>query len=82
MITVLTFLKFIKKLISLIFFRINIKHMIHLFNLIEFICLKEYFVNIWGMIWRPPSPSELIPMIFIMGLIHLGSEISIYYIEN
>ena len=26
--------------------------------------------------WRPPSLSELTPMIFVMGLTHLGSEAS------
>ena len=29
-------------------------------------------------IWRPPSLSELTPMIFNTGLTHLGSEASIY----
>ena len=29
-------------------------------------------------IWRPPSLSELSPMIFSMGLTHLGSEATIY----
>ena len=29
-------------------------------------------------IWRPPSLSELTPMLFNMGLTHLGSETSIY----
>ena len=31
-------------------------------------------------IWRPPSLSELTPMIFNIGLIHLGLEASIKYI--
>ena len=29
-------------------------------------------------LWRPPSLSELTPMIFDMGLTHLGSEASKY----
>ena len=29
-------------------------------------------------IWRPPSLSELTPMIFDMGLTHFGSEASFY----
>ena len=34
------------------------------------------FFNIY--IWRPPSLSELTPMIFNTGLTHLGSEASNY----
>ena len=30
-----------------------------------------------GYIWRPPSLSELTPMIFNTGLTHLGSESSV-----
>ena len=30
-----------------------------------------------GMIWRPPSQSELTPIIFDLELTHLGSEVSI-----
>ena len=29
--------------------------------------------------WRPPIHSELTPMMFNMGLTHLGSEASKYY---
>ena len=29
-------------------------------------------------IWRPPSQSELTPMVFNTGLTHLGSDASIY----
>ena len=32
--------------------------------------------------WRPPSLSELTPMLFNTGLIHLGSEASISSIAN
>ena len=32
-------------------------------------------------IWRPPSLSELISMVFNTGLTHLGSEASIWYIS-
>ena len=32
----------------------------------------EYFVS--EVNWRPPSLSQLTPMIFDMGLTHLGSE--------
>ena len=38
-----------------------------------------YFIP-FNYIWRPPSLSELTPMIFDMGLTHLGSEASIYHI--
>ena len=37
--------------------------------------LKKYEFNCY--IWRPPSLSELTPIIFITGLTHLGSEASI-----
>ena len=30
------------------------------------------------IIWRPPSLSELTPMVYNTGLTHLGSEASIY----
>ena len=31
--------------------------------------------------WRPPSLSELTPMIFNIGLTYLGSEVPIYFTE-
>ena len=39
--------------------------------------------NFWSIpfIWRPPSLSELTPMIFNTGLTHLGSEASICIIK-
>ena len=33
-------------------------------------------------IWRPPSLGELTLMIFNMGLTHLGSEASIYILQQ
>ena len=33
------------------------------------------------MNWRPPSLSELIPVIFNIGVTHLGSEATIYLCE-
>ena len=38
--------------------------------------LDEIFFSM--ITWRPPSLSELTPMIFNAGLTHLGSEASIY----
>ena len=34
-----------------------------------------------GIMWRPPSLSELTPMILNMGLTHLGSEASMLQIS-
>ena len=43
---------------------------------------EYYMVSYWiKCIWRPPSLSELTPMIFSIGLTHLGSEASIYTIS-
>ena len=46
--------------------------------------LKSYICYIKSRIdanygWRPSSLSELTPMLFNMGLTHLGSEASNYY---
>ena len=38
----------------------------------------HYFFNMYNNKWRPPSLSELTPMIFNTGLTHLGSEASKY----
>ena len=37
-----------------------------------------FYMRYKCLIWRPPSLSELTPMIFNMGLTHSGSESSIY----
>ena len=43
--------------------------------------INHYEENIKNHIWRPPSVSELNPMVFNTGLTYLGSETSIYSIS-
>ena len=40
--------------------------------------LFDRFIENLGIIWRPPSLSELTPMISYVGLTHLGLEATIY----
>ena len=40
--------------------------------------MKTHFNNLPCIIWKPPSLSELISMIFDMGLTYLGLEASNY----
>ena len=42
------------------------------------IFLYQYDYKYYKVNWRPPSLSDLIPMVFNTGLTHLGSEASNY----
>ena len=39
---------------------------------------KNYLLIYAGVKWRPPSLSELTPMVFNTGLTHLGLKATIY----
>ena len=43
-------------------------------------CVLLIILVLFIYIWRPPSLSELTPIIFSAGLTHLGSETSIYVV--